>query len=165
MYGWQASHFDGILISKMKFTDFLKAKYLLFTALSTVAFILTIPYAYFGWHIIVVHFAMYLWNIGVSTTVVLYFANRNTKRIDLTKGAAFNWEGVGATQLLVGLPLMIVPYVIYGPLMWFKHPDIALVILGSIGVFFVLIRPNIIKFLEKDFYKRRYTIAEGFRNK
>lgn len=165
MYGWQASHFDGILVSKIKFTDFVKGKYILFTGVSTVAFILTLPYAYFGWHIIWVHFAMFLWNIGVSTTVVLFFANRNYKRIDLSKGAAFNWEGVGATQLLVGLPLMIVPYIVYGPLAWFKHPDIALVILGSIGVFFVLIRPTIIKFLEKDFNEKRYKIAEGFRNK
>lgn len=165
MYGWQGSHFDGILVSKMKFIDFLRAKYWLFTAVSTVAFILTLPYAYFGWHIIVVHFAMYLWNIGVSTTVVLFFANRNNKRIDLSKGAAFNWEGVGATQLLVAFPLMIVPYIFYGPLAWLKHPDIALVILGIIGVLFVLIRPAIMRYLEKDFNQRRYTIAEGFRTK
>lgn len=165
MYGWQASHFDGILVSKMKFTDFVKAKFFLFTGISTIAFILTLPYAYFGWHIIAVHFAMYLWNIGIGTTIVLFFANRNNKRIDLTKGAAFNWEGVGATQLLVGFPLMIAPYIVYGPLAWFKHPDIALVILGSIGVLFVLMRPAVIKFLEKDFNQRRYTIAEGFRNK
>lgn len=165
MYGWQAGHFDGILVSKIKFADFVKAKYLLFTAVSTVAFILTTPYAYFGWHIIAVHFAMYLWNIGVSTSVVLFFANRNYKRIDLSKGASFNWEGVGATQLLVGFPLMITPYIIYGPLAWFKHPDIALVILGCVGVLFVLMRPAIIKLLEKDFNQKRYTIAEGFRNK
>jgi hypothetical protein len=165
MYGWQGSHFDGILVSKVKFTDFLKAKYLLFTAVSTAAFFLTLPYAYFGWHIIVVHFAMYLWNIGVSTTVVLFFANRNYKRIDLSKGASFNWEGVGATQLLVGFPLMITPYIVYGPLAWFKHPNIALVILGAIGVVFVFMRPSIITFLEKDFQQKRYKIAEGFRNK
>jgi hypothetical protein len=165
MYGWQASHFDGILVSKINFRDFLRAKYLLFTAVSTVAFLLTIPYAYFGWHIIWVHFAMYLWNLGVSTTVVLFFANRNYKRIDLSKSASFNWEGVGATQLLVGFPLMITPYIIYGPLAWFKHADIALAILGGIGIFFVLIRPYLIKQLEIDFNEKRYTIAEGFRNK
>ncbi|RKR81127.1 hypothetical protein BDD43_1271 [Mucilaginibacter gracilis] len=165
MYGWQASHFDGILVSKVKFSDFLKAKYLLFTTVSTVAFILTLPYAYFGWHIIVVHFAMYLWNIGISTNVVLFFANRNYKRIDLSKGASFNWEGVGATQLLVGFPLMITPYIVYGPLAWLKHPDIALLILGAIGAFSFMMRPYWIKYLEKDFNNRKYTIAEGFRNK
>ena len=165
MFGWQAGHFDGLLVSKVNFRDFLRAKYLLFTVLSTAAFLLTIPYAYFGWHIILVHFEMYLWNIGVNTTVVLFFANRNYKRIDLSKGASFNWEGVGATQLLIGFPLMITPFLIYGPFAYFGHPDIGLVIIAITGVLFVFARPTIIKFLEEDFREKRYTIAEGFRNK
>jgi hypothetical protein len=165
MFGWQASHFDGILVSKIKFRNFLKAKYLLFTAVSTVTFLLTIPYAYFGWHIILVHFVMYLWNIGVNTTIILFFANRNYKRIDLSKGASFNWEGVGATQLLMGFPLLLLPYVVYWPLSFFNHPNIALAILGSIAVLFILMRGYWIKQLEDDFNEKRYTIAEGFRNK
>jgi hypothetical protein len=165
MFGWQAGHFDGILVSKINFRDFLRAKYLLFTTMSTVALVLTIPYAYFGWHIILVHFEMYLWNIGVNTTVVLFFANRNYKRIDLSKGASFNWEGVGATQLLIGFPLMITPFLIYGPFAWFNHPDIGLAIIAIVGVIFVFARPAIIKLLEEDFREKRYKIAEGFRAK
>ena len=85
MYSWQASHFDGLLVSKISFTDFLKAKYLLFTIVSTGFFLLTTPYVYFGWRTLMIHFVMYLWNIGVNTTMVLFFANRNYKRIDLVK--------------------------------------------------------------------------------
>jgi hypothetical protein len=85
MFSWQAGHFDGLLVSKIKFTDFLKAKYLLFTIVSTVAFILTTPYVYFGWRTVLIHFVMYLWNLGINTTIVLFFANRNYKRIDLSK--------------------------------------------------------------------------------
>ncbi len=165
MFGWQAGHFDGILISKIKFQDFLKAKYILFTIVSSAAFLLTLPYAYFGWHIILVHFVMYLWNIGVNTTIVLFFANRNYKRIDLSRGASFNWEGVGATQLLLGFPLFLLPFVIYGPVAFFGHPDIALGLLAAIGLLFVLTRQYWIKQLEEDFYEKKYTIAEGFRAK
>ena len=165
MYGWQAGHFDGILVSKVKFRDFLKAKYLLFTMVSFVAFLLTTPYAYFGWHIVLVHFVMFIWNIGVNTTIVLFFANRNYKRIDLSKGASFNWEGVGATQLLLGFPLFILPFVIYGPLAFFKHPDIALAILAAVGLVFIITRNYWIKLLETDFYEKKYKIAEGFRAK
>jgi hypothetical protein len=165
MYGWQAGHFDGILVSKIKMRDFIKAKYVLFTTISSVAFLLTLPYGLIDKHIIAVHLAMFLWNIGVNTSIVLFFANRNYKRIDLSKGASFNWEGVGATQLLMGFPLLLFPYIIYWPLSYFQHEDIALVILGAIGVACVLMRPTIITFLEKDFQQKRFTIAEGFRNK
>jgi len=165
MYGWQAGHFDGILVSKVKFGEFLRAKYLLFTVVSLVAFLLTTPYAYFGWHIVLVHFVMFIWNIGVNTTIVLFFANRNYKRIDLSKGASFNWEGVGATQLLLGFPLFILPFIIYGPFAFFKHPDIALAILFAIGLVFTFTRTYWIKLLETDFYEKKYKIAEGFRAK
>ncbi|AYL98586.1 DUF5687 family protein [Mucilaginibacter celer] len=165
MYSWQAAHFDGLLVTKINFADFLKAKYLLFTIISTVAFILTTPYAYFGWKIVLVHFVMYLWNIGINTTIVLFFANRNAKRIDLSKGASFNWEGVGATQMLLSFPLIITPYIIYLPFQLFKHADIGLAILAATGITFILTRDFWIKKLEEDFMQKRYTIAEGFRNK
>jgi hypothetical protein len=165
MFGWQASHFDGLLVNKINFADFIKAKYLLFTAISTVFFILTTPYVYFGWRVVMVHFVMYLWNIGVNTTMVLYFANRNFKRLDLSKGAAFNWEGVGATQWILSLPLIITPFIIYGPFALLKHADIGLALIAVIGITGVLTRNYWIKVLETDYHTKRYQIAEGFRNK
>jgi hypothetical protein len=165
MFSWQASHFDGLLVSKVSFTDFLKAKYLLFTIVSTGFFLLTIPYVYFGWRTLMIHFIMYLWNIGINTTLVLFFANRNYKRIDLSKGAAFNWEGVSGNQWILSFPLVFAPYVIYGPFALLGHADIGLALLAAIGLTFILTRSFWIKQLEADFYTKRYTIAEGFRNK
>ena len=165
MFSWQGSHFDGLLVSKISYSDFVKAKYLIFTVISTIAFLLTTPYVYFGWKVLLIHFIMYLWNIGINTTIVLFFANRNFKRIDLSKGASFNWEGVGATQLLISFPLLITPYIFYGPFAIFKHGDTGLAILAIIAVIFILTRNYWIKQLEADFYSKRYQIAEGFRNK
>jgi len=165
MYGWQATHFDGIMVSKISFTDFLKAKYLLFTLVSTAAFILTIPYVYFGWRVVLVHFVMYIWNLGVNTTIILFFANRNSKRIDLSKGAAFNWEGVGATQLLLTFPLLLLPYIIYVPIRLLSNNNWSLAALALVSVIGIFTRSYWIKALTADFYKRKFKIAEGFRNK
>ncbi len=165
MFSWQASHFDGILVSKINFSDFLKAKYLLFTIVSTVAFFLTTPYVYFGWRVVMIHFVMYLWNIGINTTIVLFFANRNYKRIDLSKGASFNWEGVGATQLLLSFPLLILPYVIYWPFKMLGMANTGFAALAIVGIVFIATRSFWIKQLEADFYTKRFKIAEGFRNK
>ena len=165
MFSWQASHFDGLLVSKIKFNDFLKAKYLLFTIVSTVAFILTTPYVYFGWRTVLIHFVMYLWNLGINTTIVLYFANRNYKRIDLSKGASFNWEGVGASQLLLSFPLILFPYLIYLPFKFMGYDNVGLAVLAITGIVFIITRNFWLKKLEADFYTKRYKIAEGFRNK
>ena len=165
MFSWQASHFDGLLVGKMKFSDFLKAKYLLFTVISTGFFLLTTPYVYFGWRTLMIHFVMYLWNIGVNTTIVLFFANRNYKRIDLSRGAAFNWEGMSGNQWVLSLPLMLTPFVIYGPLALLGYANVGLAVLAATGLIFIFTRSFWIKKLEADFYTKRYKIAEGFRNK
>ncbi|GAA4334751.1 DUF5687 family protein [Mucilaginibacter gynuensis] len=165
MYSWQASHFDGILVSKVNFTDFLKAKYMLFTMVSTVALLLTTPYVYFGWRVLMIHCIMYVWNLGVNTTIILYFANRNHRRIDLSKGASFNWEGVGATQFLVSFPLLVTPFIIYIPFSLLGHVDIGLGIIAAVGILGILTRQFWIKKLVEDYNTKRYTLAEGFRNK
>lgn len=165
MFSWQASHFDGLMVSKISFSDFLKAKYFLFSIAATAAFILTTPYVYFGWRVLLVHFIMYLWNMGVTATVVLYFANRNARRIDLSKGASFNWEGMGASQWLLSLVMMLPPFVVYIPLNLLGYPDLALAALGATGLAGLLTRSFWIKILEADFYKRKFLILEGFRNK
>jgi len=165
MFSWQAAHFDGLLVSKISFSDFLKAKYLLFTIISTGYFVLTTPYAFFGWHTLFTYFVMYLWNIGVNTTMVLFFANRNYKRIDLSKGAAFNWEGVSGNQWILSLPLIVTPFVIYGPFAAFGHGDIGLACLALTGLVFIFTRNFWIRQLTADFNEKRYKIAEGFRNK
>lgn len=165
MYSWQASHFDGLMVSKVNFTNFLKGKYLLFTATSTLAFLLTIPYVYFGWRVLLIHFVMYLWNLGVTVNIVLYFANRNARRIDLSRGASFNWEGVGATQLMLSFLLMVPPLIVYWPFKAFGQPDLGLAFIGVVGLIGTLTRSYWLTFLEADFYKRKFTITEGFRNK
>ena len=165
MFSWQASHFDGLLVGNISLNDFLKAKYLLFTLVSTMFFMLTTPYVYFGWRTLLIHFIMYLWNIGVNTTLVLFFANRNYKRIDLSRGAAFNWEGVSGNQWILSLPLITAPYVLYTPFAVLHHTDIGLALMAITALAFIFTRSFWIKQLEADFYRHRYLIAEGFRNK
>jgi hypothetical protein len=165
LFSWQSAHFDGLLVSKIDFKDFLRAKFLLFSLISTLAYILILPYVYFGWEVLFVHTVMYLWNMGVNTVIVLFFANRNQKRLDLSRGASFNWEGVGATQLLLSFPLMLSPYIIYAPFALLNYPNTGLIILALIGIAFMLSRKWWINMLEEDFKEKKYAIAEGFRNK
>jgi len=164
MFSWQSAHFDGLLSSRIKADDFFKSKFLLFDVFSTFCFLLTIPYVYFGWKFLVVHFVMLIWNLGVNTVLVLYFANQNYKRIDLSKGGSFNWEGVGASQWILSLPLMITPFLIYLPLSYFDFPEIGLGIIAIIGLIFIFSREFWLRKLVGIFNNKRYLIAEGFRN-
>ena len=164
MFSWQSAHFDGILVSKVSIKDFFKAKFLLFTLFSSVTFVLTIPYVYFGWRVLIIHFVMLIWNLGINTVLVLFFANQNYKRIDLSKGSAFNWEGVGASQWILSLPLLVSPFIVYYPFSAMGYPDAGIAFIGFSGLIFILTRDFWLNLLIKQFQKKRFTIAEGFRN-
>ena len=164
MFSWQSSHFDGILVSRININDFFRSKILLFTIVSTANFLLTIPYVFMGWEILIVHFVMFIWNIGINTLVVLYFANRNYKKIDLSKSASFNWEGVGATQWLLSLPLFITPYIIYLPFSFAGYKQAGLLAMVVVAIIFIITREFWINKLVASFHQNRYKIAEGFRN-
>lgn len=164
MFSWQSSHFDGILVQRISPEDFFRSKFILFNLFSGVAFILTIPYVYFGWHILLIQFSMFLWNMGVNTLVILFFANRNYRKIDLSKGGSFNWEGVGASQWLVSIPLLVLPYTIFVPLNILGYPFVAILLIGFTGLIFIVTRAFWITKLAMYFRRQRYLIAEGFRH-
>lgn len=163
MFSWQSAHFDGILANKISAEDFYKSKFVLFTLFSTLTLILTAPYVYFGWKILLTHIMLYLWNIGVSSLIILAFANWNYKFIDLSKGSSFNWEGVGASQFIIGIPLFVTPMLIYFVVSWLSNSIAAIIALGFIGLIFILTRPFWIDKLVGSFKNKRYKIAEGFR--
>ena len=59
--------------------------------------------------------------------------------MDLNKGAMFNYEGVGAAQFLMIIPMMVAPYLIYLPfaiLFNFYAGLAALSTVGIIGIIF-----------------------------
>lgn len=163
MFAWQSAHFDGILVNKIDFKNFIKAKFLLFTIGSTFITLLASFYGFLSWKLLLLHFSAYLYNIGFGTVIVLWFATKNYKRLDLNKGASFNWQGTSAVQWLMSLPLLVLPYLIYLPFGMTSHPFWGLISIGLFGLITLLIRNFWIDLITKAFIKNRYKIAEGFR--
>jgi hypothetical protein len=163
MFAWQSTHFDGLLANKINFRDFIKAKFLLFTISCTIITLLASFYGFMSYKLLLLHLAAYLYNIGFATVIVLYFATMNYKRLDITKSASFNWQGVGATQWILGLPFILLPIFIYLPFGLLNKPYWGLLAIGLFGFITLLMRNYWINLLVKKFEKQRYKIAEGFR--
>jgi len=163
MFAWQSTHFDGLLVNKIDFKNFIKAKFLLFTISCTIITLLASFYGFMSYKLLLLHLAAYLYNIGFATVIVLYFATINYKRLDITKSASFNWQGVGATQWILGFPLLLIPFVIYLPFGFADKPYWGLIALAVFGLITLLMRNFWINLLVKKFEKQRYKIAEGFR--
>jgi hypothetical protein len=164
-FGYESSYFDGLLTKNIDFNQYILVKFYIAVLISTIFFILTIPYLFFEYKILLVNAAMYLYNIGVLSFVLLYFATFNKKRIDLSRGGAFNYQGIGAMNWLALIPAFILPLLVYLPFRILGHPYMGIAFTGILGISGLFFSRFFIRLITKSFYRRKYIMAASFREK
>jgi uncharacterized protein DUF5687 len=165
-FAWQSGSFDGLLALNLPISDYIRAKFLLFNWACTIAFVITSAYGFIDWHIILIQAAAYIYNIGFNSVLTIWFATYSYKAIDLSKGSSFNYQGSGgAAGFLYSLLVLLPPIVVGGLFKLFGYPWIGIVIVGAVGLISLLFRKWWIEFLTHQFYKRKYLILQGFREK
>jgi len=163
LFSWQGGHFDFTLTRPISMRQVVESKYWLLSSVTVLCFLLSIPYVYFGWRIIFIHAAMTLFNLGINIFIVMNIAMWEPKKIDLKKGGSFNYEGVGAAQWVMSIPIMAAPYVIYLPFNFAGHPNLGILAVGAVGLLGIILRPYLLKLTTRRLEERRYTMAAGFR--
>lgn len=162
-FGYESNYFDNVLVNYTDFEEYIRAKYVFAISISTVCFVLTIPYLFFGMHILLINAMTFLYNIGFLSFVLFYFATHTTKRMDLSRGAAFNYQGLGASHWLAMIPAFLLPVFIYLPFSYLGYPVAGLLFVGALGVAGLLFNKTLTRFIYRQFMKKRYAMAEGFR--
>lgn len=165
LFAWQSAHFDGIMASNTNIKTFIKSKFYLLAAFSTVSMLLSLGYGFINWRIIPIQIAAYLFNVGINTIITIYIATRNYKGLDLGKAAAFNYQGTGAAQWLYSLAILLIGAIIYLPLGLLISPWAGIIALGTLGLISFLLQDWWMDILTQQFILRKYKILEGFREK
>ena len=162
---WDAKYFSLIMSQNIPLKKYLTAKAALMTFSVVILAILATPYAYFGWRIFLLNIICAIYNIGINIPLLLYAGSFNRKSIDLDKSPFMNYQGTGATQWLVSIPLMVLPMLffwLFNKYVSFESGMIFLLGLGIIGMFF---RNSAINFISQVYKRNKYAMIEGFRQK
>ena len=168
MYGqwvisWDSTHFDSLMTKNIPIHSYLQANFYLMMTFNVISFVLTMPYFFFGEHIIYLHISAFLFNTGISIPILLYFATYNRKRIELSQGSAFNYQGTTLKNFLIMLPVMLVPILILSIVSVLSNQTIALWAISIIGLIGIILHKPIISLCVKQFNTQKYKIAAGFR--
>lgn len=164
-FAWESGHFDLMLTANNSYKDYIKAKYFLMLSTSTIIFLISTLYVYFGIEFLIINTVCFLFNIGVNSLLLLYFATNNQKHMDLSKGSAFNYQGVSGRHFVLMIPLLVLPIFIYWPFSAMGQANLGLALIGLIGIVGLLLREKLLDLITKRFMSRRYKMSEGFRNK
>jgi len=151
-----------LMSQNFKYERYLKSKFTIMTISVALLFVLGIPYVYFGWKILAVHFAAMIYNIGVNSHVILYGGTFNRKKINLDEKAAFNFQGTGAVQWLIGLPLMLLPMGIFALINWLVSFEIASLTLAILGFVGIALHKNLMASITKKYIKNKYVMINAF---
>ncbi|MEJ5303700.1 MAG: DUF5687 family protein [Bacteroidales bacterium] len=165
LVAWESSYFDAILTKSINFDEYFKAKYYILVVPTLAAWLITLPYGYFGLKVIFINTAAFLFNVGVNVYVMMLFAAFNQKRLDLSGGSVMNYQGVSAKHWLLSLPLLLFPVIIYLIFNLIWNETAGLVAVGLTGATGVILQNPLLKKLTRFFVSRKYEIASSFRIK
>jgi hypothetical protein len=112
-WSWNTNQLDFYLTKPLSIITWLQARYNLLIASSIITTVLAIPYVFFGWDILIMILCCSLYNIGINIPLMMRLSIWKPKPIDLNKGAFMNYEGTGAAQWVMGLPMIAGPMLIF----------------------------------------------------
>ncbi|SEP81333.1 hypothetical protein SAMN05421824_0384 [Hyunsoonleella jejuensis] len=159
---WDSGYYKLLMSQNIKYEQYLKSKFTLMALSVVVLFVLGIPYVYFGWKILFAHFAAAIYNIGINTHVILWGGSFNRKKIDLSQKAAFNYQGTGAVQWLIGIPLLVLPMLIFALLNWLLSFEIACIVLIAMGVLGIVFHEKLMRFITGKYLESKYKMIDAF---
>ncbi len=160
---WDSTYYAMLMTQNMPIKLYLESKAMLMYLSIAIMTVLSTGYLYFGWIIVWVNIACAIYNLGVNVPVILYFGSMNRKRIDLDNGNIFNYQGTGAAQWLVGIPLLIAPIIIWAIASYAGGIHVANITLIVIGLIGFAMRNEILNRIAKKYQENKYKILIGFK--
>jgi hypothetical protein len=122
-------------------------------------------YGFLNWKLIPIITAAWLFNVGIHSILTAFIGTRNYKGLDLSKGAAFNYQGTGAAQWLYSLVILLVGAVIYLPFSLLINRWSGIAAIGILGLISFLMQDWWLEKITEQFKKQKYKILEGFRER
>ncbi|GLB52874.1 hypothetical protein NBRC110019_19140 [Neptunitalea chrysea] len=165
---WDSEYYNLMMSQNIKYRTYLESKWYLMVVATFISFILAIPYVYFGMDILYFVIAGACFNIGLNSFVVLWGGVFNKTAIPLNeKAKAFsNTQAFNASMLLIALPKLLLPIVIFLiPYLITNDLYTGVICLGASGVVGILFKKPIFKFIEKQYQKQKYATVAAYKKK
>ncbi|KAB8152172.1 hypothetical protein EZY14_015685 [Kordia sp. TARA_039_SRF] len=166
---WDSEHYKMMMSQNIPYRQYLESKWYLMVIAVVVSFVLSTPYIYFGWDKYAMIAAGASFNIGINSFVTLFGGALNRVPIKLNeKAKAFsNTQGFNPTQLLIALPKLLLPVLLFWLPYYLANYNvnagiITLAISGAIGLVF---RNYFLTQIEKVYQKGKYKTVAAFDEK
>lgn len=164
LIGWESSFFDLLLTRTSSFIEYFKAKFILLSAGTVALYVLCLPLGFINIYLLYFNSALFLYNLGINTFLVMALATMSRKRVDLA-GEVLGFQGKGATQFLLMVPTLILPTIIGIAVRAAGYPELMPIVLGGLGLAGLAFYRLFLKAVVMLFERQKYSIAVAFRQR
>ncbi|WP_121666146.1 DUF5687 family protein [Mesonia aquimarina] len=164
---WDSEYYKLLMSQNIPYREYLESKWLLMVVAVLISFVLSTPYIYFGWDIFGMIAAGALFNVGLNSFITLYggVLNRVPMELNVKAKAFSNTQGFNPTQLLIALPK------IFGPMLIFYIPyklinfEAGIIFLALCGLAGIVFKNFFLNKIEKIYQKNKYKTIAAFDEK
>jgi hypothetical protein len=161
---WHSNYFSMLMCQRLTMKQFLRSFYMMVAVISVTCYFLTLPYMLLQPKIVYTHLAMLLYNLGVNIPLMFWIGLYSKKRLDLNQSSVMNYQGVGASQWIAGLPMMLGPMGLFFVTKLVFGAIGGYVVLGTLGFIGILFHSVIIDFFAKQYRKQKHQLIRNYKN-
>jgi len=164
---WDSEYYKMLMSQNIPYKKYLESKWYLMVIGVTLSFILSTPYLYFGWKIYGMIAAGALFNIGLNSFITLFGGALNRVPIELNvKAKAFsNTNGFNPTQMLIALPKLGLPMLLFYLPYKFISFEAGLFVLAFSGILGIVFKNYFLNSIEKLYQSGKYKTIAAYSEK
>ncbi len=161
---WHSNYFSMLMCQRLKMKQFLLSFYMLVAVVSVASYLATLPYMFLQPKIVYTNLSMLLYNMGINVPVIFWIGLFSKKRLDLNQSSVMNYQGMGVSQWLGGLPMILLPWLLFYGLRMVFGTTGAYIALGSIGLAGIISHSVIIDYFSKKYLKQKHQLIKNYKN-
>jgi hypothetical protein len=162
---WDSSYYPLMMSQNITYRDYLNSKWWLVVIATIISTILASFYLYFGWQTYLFILVGAIYNIGVNSHLVLFGGAFVKTPIDLasSKGAFGNKQGFNVKTMLLTIPKLLLPLVLFGFGKYFFNENTGLLIVAIAGILGFSLRNLVFRKIEKIYKSEKYATILAYK--
>jgi hypothetical protein len=156
-----------MMTQNISYRNYLSSKWWLMVIATFVTTILAAFYLYFGWQIYLTIVVGAIYNIGVNSHMVLLGGAYTKTPIDLasSKGAFGDKKAFNIKTLLISIPQLLLPMLLYGLGTYFGGLILGLSLVAIVGAIGFLMRDKMFTIIERVYKTEKYATLHSYKQK
>lgn len=164
---WDSAYYPLMMTQNISYRGYLNAKWWLIVIATAVSTVLASFYLYFGLEAYLIIIVGAIFNIGVNSHLVLLGGAYVKTPIDLgsSKGAFGDKKAFNIKTMLISLPKMFLPMVVYIAGYKLISPNAGLILVASMGIIGFAFRNKVFSMIEKIYKSEKYSTINAYKQK